>query len=302
MDQADCIREYTFNDHTGDARTVVYRVFPGVEAAFTAVHMAELDFGRAEREGWARIHFCREGRVEQELDREFFYLMPGDCSITLGPGSRGRCSLPLKHYHGVSIGIDPHFPGNPLTAYLEICGCAPVEALERLCGGRSHIILRGSDEAERFFEDLCRVPEEGRLDYLRVKLPELFFLLKRQGRRDREPVPRSQVELVRAVAGYITEHLNGPITLRDLSRTFGVSDTCLQKGFRRVYGMTVMSFVRSQKMQCAAQVLIHTTRTVDSIAGEFGYENESKFSAAFKRIMGDPPGVYRREHSKVEII
>ena len=38
------------------------------------------------------------------------------------------------------------------------------------------------------------------------------------------------------------------------------------------------------------------------IAEEFGYENESKFSAAFKRIMGDPPGVYRKEHAKVKII
>ena len=38
------------------------------------------------------------------------------------------------------------------------------------------------------------------------------------------------------------------------------------------------------------------------IAEEFGYENESKFSAAFKKIMGDPPGVYRKEHSKVKII
>ena len=38
------------------------------------------------------------------------------------------------------------------------------------------------------------------------------------------------------------------------------------------------------------------------MAEEFGYENESKFSAAFKRIMGDTPGVYRKEHTKVKII
>ena len=41
---------------------------------------------------------------------------------------------------------------------------------------------------------------------------------------------------------------------------------------------------------------------IDEIAEEFGYENESKFSAAFKRIMGDTPGVYRKEHTKVKII
>ena len=43
-------------------------------------------------------------------------------------------------------------------------------------------------------------------------------------------------------------------------------------------------------------------RSQDEIAEEFGYENESKFSAAFKKIMGDSPGVYRKEHSKIKII
>ena len=55
-------------------------------------------------------------------------------------------------------------------------------------------------------------------------------------------------------------------------------------------------------MQSAGQVLIHTTLTIDEIAEKFGYENESKFSSAFKKIMGDSPSVYRREHSKVKIM
>ena len=92
------------------------------------------------------------------------------------------------------------------------------------------------------------------------------------------------------------------ITVKQLTLEFGVSDTYLQNAFRSVYGMPVISFIRTQKMQSAAQVLIHTTRTIDEIAEEFGYENESKFSAAFKRIMGDTPGVYRKEHTKVKII
>ena len=96
--------------------------------------------------------------------------------------------------------------------------------------------------------------------------------------------------------------VSGKITVKQLTLAFGVSDTYLQNAFRSVYGMPVISFIRTQKVQSAAQVLIHTNRTIDEIAEEFGYENESKFSAAFKKIMGDPPGVYRKEHTKVKII
>jgi AraC-like DNA-binding protein len=137
-------------------------------------------------------------------------------------------------------------------------------------------------------------------------MPELFYRMKYaktdSSYYDRNLVPRSQVEIVKAVSDYITKNLNGKITVKELTSKFGVSDTYLQNAFRNVYGMPVISFIRVQKMQSAAQVLIHTSATIDEIAEEFGYENESKFSAAFKKIMGDSPGVYRKEHSKVKII
>ena len=68
------------------------------------------------------IHFCREGRIEQEINREFFYLMPGDCSIAMGAGGETMFRLPLKHYHGISIRIDLDSDENPLLAYSKVCG------------------------------------------------------------------------------------------------------------------------------------------------------------------------------------
>ena len=68
------------------------------------------------------------------------------------------------------------------------------------------------------------------------------------------------------------------------------------------FQMPVISFIRAQKMQSAAQILLHTAKSIDEIAEDFGYENESKFSAAFKKIMGDTPSIYRKEHSKIKII
>lgn len=65
--------------------------------------------------------------------------------------------------------------------------------------------------------------------------------------------------------------------------------------------MTVASYIRVEKMQNAAQVLIHTERSIDDIAEEFGYSSEGKFSAAFKKIMGDTPSVFRKEHTKIKI-
>lgn len=43
------IREYSYSNDTGDAQAVVYQLFPGVEVAYTSVHMADFDFGLFEQ-------------------------------------------------------------------------------------------------------------------------------------------------------------------------------------------------------------------------------------------------------------
>lgn len=51
--------------------------------------------------------------------------------------------------------------------------------------------------------------------------------------------------------------------------------------------------MRRQKMESAALMLRDTERSVLEIAGCFGYDNGSKFSKAFKDILGVTPAVYR---------
>lgn len=301
--------EYVYTNDTGDAKITVYHVFPGVEVAYASVHMGDFDFAFTEKEfhtQFVGIDYCKEGRIEQEINNEFFYLMPGDCSIVIQDKEEKMFQFPLKHYHGIRIGIDLNIMENPLAKFLQSCNTSPLDAAKHICGEDSHIVLRSLEQLKRFFVELYQVDIAQRLDYLRIKLPELFYHFKyikmENGKCDSSMVLRTQVDFVKNVAEYIFQNINEKISVKNLTMEFGVSDTYLQNSFRNVYGMPVITFIRVQKMQSAAQVLIHTNKSVEEIAEEFGYENESKFSAAFKKIMGDSPGVYRKEHSKVKIL
>ena len=302
-------REYFFENETGDARIEVYTPFLGIEATYASVHMDYFDFGETEkdyRDQYVGFHYCKEGRIEQELDGEFFYLMPGDCSITIQDKPIKKFRLPTKHYHGISIGIDTGIAANHFAQFLGNDSISALEVAQHICGGKHSVILRASDPIRKIFSEMYSVKEEQRHDYLKIKLLELFYLLKHtehaaSGLKG-SVVPRMQVEFVKQVADYITRNINEKITVKALTQKFGISDTYLQNSFRSVYGMPVISFVRAQKMQSAAQVLIHTDKSVDAIAEEFGYENESKFSAAFKKIMGDTPSIFRKEHSKIKVL
>jgi len=75
-----------------------------------------------------------------------------------------------------------------------------------------------------------------------------------------------------------------------------VSQTQLKNSFRNYYGESVYKYIRSRKMQMAADQLAEGQFSVMEIAGMFGYENCSKFAAAFRGEYGVSPSSYRKQH------
>lgn len=305
---AEIKKEYRFSNETGDAQIDIYQIFPGIEAAFISIHMAHFDFSDFEgvyRENYVGFHYCKEGRIEQEANGEFIYLMPGDLSVVMQDKAFKKFSFPLSHYHGISIGINTDIPGNPFADFLGSNAVTPIHVARHICGNRINAILRDQYQLEHILGECYTIQDSQRVDYLKIKIMELLFVLSQttpDAHLVETTVPRIQAELVKEVAAFLSDHIEGKIAIKDLTGRFGVSETNLQKAFRAVYGMPIISFIRVQKMQCAAQELIHTNRSVDDIAEQFGYINESKFSAVFKKIMGDPPSVYRKEHTKIKIV
>lgn len=303
------IKEYAFSDETGDAKATVYCLFPGIEVAYISAHTSCFDFTEIEKRvlnNYVGFHYCIEGRIEQEVDNELFYLMPGDLSVVIRDKQIKKFNIPMKHYHGISIGIYTEKAPKKFSEFLGNIAFSPEAVARRLCGAHHSVILRSVEPLKHIFTESYEMTEENRLTYLRIKVMELLFQLSivdvSTSLYESVTVQRSQAECVKRIASYIADNMNDKLSLKELTAKFGVSDTYLQKSFRAVYGMPVASFIRAQKMQKAAHVLIHTDRSIEEIAEEFGYMNESKFSAVFKKIMGDTPSVYRSEHTKLMIL
>lgn len=302
------ITEYFYEDETGDARITVYHLFPGLNVSYVSTHTSRIDFSSLKKEKQKKyigFHYCKEGRIEQEAEGEFIYLMPGDCLVMVHDSGVRECYFPLKHYHGISIEIDPSVLEPKMAEYLEDKDVEPEKIVHYLCHKKQAVILRNKEALVHIFKESYHVNEEHKLSYLKIKVMELLFVIGTLNPHESEVeeihISRSQAELVKKIASYISEHINEKLNLQNLTLEFGVSASHLQKIFQNVYGMTVASYIRVEKMQNAAQVLIHTERSIDDIAEEFGYSSEGKFSAAFKKIMGDTPSIFRKEHTKIKI-
>ena len=83
-------------------------------------------------------------------------------------------------------------------------------------------------------------------------------------------------------------------TLEKLVSEVATSRSTLSERFNRCIGCGPMQYLTSWRMQLAARRLLESHDAVAQIAFEIGYNSESAFSRAFKRIAGSSPTIWRR--------
>jgi AraC-like DNA-binding protein len=86
-----------------------------------------------------------------------------------------------------------------------------------------------------------------------------------------------------------------PWTVDELGRRIGLSRSALHERFSGMVGQTPMQYLASWRMQVAAGLLRDTAATVASVALDVGYQSEASFARAFKRAVGKPPALWRRQ-------
>jgi transcriptional regulator GlxA family with amidase domain len=84
-------------------------------------------------------------------------------------------------------------------------------------------------------------------------------------------------------------------TLVDLARESGVSRSVLTERFARFLGVSPMTYLTDWRLELGAEALRTTSRSVQRVALDVGYESEAAFNRAFKRKFSSPPARYRRE-------
>jgi AraC-like DNA-binding protein len=83
-------------------------------------------------------------------------------------------------------------------------------------------------------------------------------------------------------------------TLQDLAKRAGMSRSTFALKFKQTVGSSPMEYLTRWRMLLAADRLAHSNDSISMVAPSLGYESESAFSAAFKKIMGCSPRQYSR--------
>ncbi|MDE1174292.1 MAG: AraC family transcriptional regulator [Parvibaculaceae bacterium] len=86
-------------------------------------------------------------------------------------------------------------------------------------------------------------------------------------------------------------------TLQELAERAGMSRSTFALKFRETVGASPMEYLTRWRMLRAGDRLVNSSDPVSVIALALGYESESAFSTAFKRVMGCSPRQYGRSRN-----
>ena len=103
-----------------------------------------------------------------------------------------------------------------------------------------------------------------------------------------------QVKIIREIHDDLAQHMDRRVTIEELAHRYLINSTTLKTVFKEVYGSSLAAHMKEHRMERAAALLRETDLSVAEIAGQVGYESQSKFTAAFKEQFGQLPKEYRR--------
>jgi len=131
--------------------------------------------------------------------------------------------------------------------------------------------------------------------YLQAKAFELLALQLQPILSDQhlwQPPPGRKPDTIARVyhaREVLASRLEDPPGLFDLAQQVGVSDRTLQRGFRDLFGTTVVGYLIQRRLDWAEQLLRQGNCTVAEAATRVGYGNMGHFAVAFRRRFGITP-------------
>lgn len=291
---------YQIDGQDGNGTVEVLTLFPGVILQFHSFHCKSFRLASNGDVGEGlKINFCSEGRMEVRMsDNLCLFMEPGNLSLDVRT-AQDSFQFPCGHYHGVELFLHYSSIGKIFPNMWMEMGINPLNIQERFCGeGKSYVVF-ADERFRQLFQSMLDAPLECRMDYLKIKATELLFLLGSAEMPDKSNtasiMTTGQVEIAKQVMEILTKDLSQHTSVETLAGMFGISPSSIKNYFRGVYGKNISVYLRESRMSAAALVLRDGNQPVAEIASAVGYENASKFSAAFKSFFGESPLEYRRQ-------
>nr|WP_296266943.1 AraC family transcriptional regulator [uncultured Merdimonas sp.] len=142
----------------------------------------------------------------------------------------------------------------------------------------------------------CRNEEYGYESQVREYLTRLLLLIgdgRPKSLMDHAEKSRRYHERMKQMLIFIKDHYGENLTVRDIAGSASVSESECLRCFRTVLDTSPIAYLKSYRLQKAANLLETTSRKISDIAAQCGFGEMSYFAKSFREVYQCTPSQYR---------
>ncbi len=203
-------------------------------------------------------------------------------------------ALIYKCRYGLTEAISPLYNFGTLTGFLMMGQVADESVSPELMAKRIGHLVSEREAALKITEEIPTVPNELAESYVRIMTLCARYLTLSNAMTSKKPT------IGEAAKKYILENLSEKITIGKICEELGTSKSSLLSVFKKQYGMTVGDFITNSRLDEAKRLLELGEHSINEIAHETGFYDQSYFSKVFSQECGCSPSEYRKNMRSAE--
>lgn len=297
--QLELVKSYVENDNK-DNKMDVIELYEGIVLSYVSVKSEELCIQHAALDNVIEINYCKEGKIGWKMSNgNKIFLAQGDFSVhTMKSCVESEVEFPTGEYEGLKICIDIDKVKKNTPDVLKDLEVSIEEIYKKHCEDGSFSSFAGNEQTEVIFSYFYNQPKELAYAFCKLKVMELMLYLLKIDSNESKAITEyqlDQIEIVREIHREMTKHMDQRFTIEEMAKKYLINPTTLKALFKEVYGNSIAAHIKEHRMEHAAKLLRTTDMSLAEIAKSVGYENQSKFTVAFKAYFDVLPKEYRKK-------
>lgn len=179
--------------------------------------------------------------------------------------------------------------GSSFVRLRAIEGLSVMRTLTRIALSLAEVPDSSSDKLFSSFKNQCR-----NVSNIEESMQLCQWLIEKSCALVRQCYTKQYSSYVQEAIGYIHENLTQTITAADLADVAKLSVNRFSTRFHDEVGMTPSAYIRYQRMQTAARMLVYTNLDIQHICTNVGILDSNYFTKCFKKEYGMSPSDYRK--------
>jgi len=269
-------------------------------------HINERIYTKGITHGWVAFQFALEGEHSSMVRGygQFNYSGP---RLTINSASQPTrivsCYLEESKFSQVNICVRPQFLVEQFGVSPERLPPTIQSMLKGAKDGYFNRSLPLTPSMMRAADELTKFNYSGKMQetFAKVKTMELLCLaIEAMTTINYTPTTKAtlgdrDIDLLHQARDILGRDYSTPPTLAELARRIGLNRNKLSQGFKALFGSGVYEYCQQLRMQKAKRLLQENRFSLQQVAENIGFQNQSSFTRAYKNFYGNTPSFEKKE-------